>query len=77
MSFCVEVTQDGFLYKSELPLNECSTMVIQSIDEYKVNQLELNPTEISSLFFFSFGLVLLSYKSAWVVGVVKNLIGKI
>ncbi len=77
MAFCVEVTQEGFLYKSELPLNECSSMVIQTVDEYKVNQLELNPIDISSLFFFSFGLVLLSYKSAWVVGVIKNVIGKI
>ncbi|KQH83605.1 hypothetical protein AMR76_22060 [Vibrio furnissii] len=77
MAFCVEVTQEGFLYKSELPLNECSSMVIQTVDEYKVNQLELNPIDISSLFFFSFGLVLLSYKSAWVVGVIKSVIGKI
>lgn len=77
MAFCVEVTQEGFLYKSELPLIECSSMVIQTVDEYKVNQLELNPVEISSLFFFSFGLVLLSYKSAWVVGVIKNVIGKL
>ncbi len=77
MAFCVEVTQEGFLYKSELPLNECSSMVIQTVDEYKVNQLELNSVDISSLFFFSFGLVLLSYKSAWVVGVIKNVVGKI
>lgn len=77
MAFCVEVTQDGFLYKSELPLNQCSSMVIQTFEEYKVNQLELNPVDISSLFFFSFCLVLLSYKSAWVVGVIKNAIGKI
>lgn len=77
MAFCVEVTQEGFLYKSELPLSECSSMVIQTFDEYKVNQLELNPVDISSLFFFAFGLVLLSYKSAWVVGVIKNVIGKL
>ena len=77
MAFCVEATSEGFLYKSELSLNECSSMVVLTVDEYKVNQLEFNPVDISGLFFFSFGLVLLSYKSAWVVGVVKNLIGKI
>lgn len=77
MAFCVEVNQDGFLYVSELPLNQCSTMVITTVDEYKINQLELNPVDISSLFFFSFGLVLLSYKSAWIVGVIKNIIGKL
>ncbi|POC64932.1 hypothetical protein VV7356_24210 (plasmid) [Vibrio vulnificus] len=77
MAFCVEATQEGFLYKSELSLSECSSMVVLTVDEYKVNQLEFNPVDISGLFFFSFGLVLLSYKSAWVVGVVKNLIGKI
>ncbi|MFL7017229.1 hypothetical protein AB6D16_019035 [Vibrio cyclitrophicus] len=73
----MEVTQEGFLYISDLPLNECSSMVIQTIDEYKVNQLEFNPSDISGLFFFSFALVLLSYKTAWIVGVIKNLIGKI
>ncbi len=52
-------------------------MVILTIDEYKETQVELNPSDIGSLFFFSFGLVLLSYKSAWVVGVIKNLIGKL
>ncbi len=77
MAYCVEVSEDGYLYKSELSLNECSSLIIQSVDEYKLNQLEINPSDISALFFFSFGLVLLSYKSAWVVGVIKNVIGKI
>ena len=73
----MEVSEDGFLYKSESSLKECSSMVIQTIEDYNRNQVELNPADISSLFFFSFGLVLLSYKSAWVVGVIKNMIGKI
>ena len=77
MPKCVEVSEDGFLYKSESSLKECSSMVIQTIEDYNRNQVELNPADISSLFFFSFGLVLLSYKSAWVVGVIKNMIGKI
>lgn len=77
MAICVEVTGEGYLYQSELPLNQCSSLVIVTVDEYQKTQLEINPVEISSLFFFSFGLVLLSYKSAWIVGVVKNLIGKI
>jgi hypothetical protein len=77
MAFCVEATSEGFLYKSELSLNECSSMVITTADEYKMNMFELNVADISSLFFFAFGLVLLSYKSAWVVGVIKNVISKI
>lgn len=77
MALCVEISGDGFLYKSESSLKECSSMVIQTIEDYNRNQVELNPADISSLFFFSFGLVLLSYKSAWVVGVIKNMIGKI
>lgn len=77
MANCVEVTSEGFLYQSSSSLSECSSMVILTIDEYKETQVELNPSDIGSLFFFSFGLVLLSYKSAWVVGVIKNLIGKL
>lgn len=77
MAYCVEVSEDDYLYKSELPLDECSSLIIQSVDEYKLNQLEINPSDVSALFFFSFGLVLLSYKLSWVVGVLKSVIGKI
>lgn len=77
MAFCVESNQDGFIYLSDSSLSECSSMVITTADEYKMNMFELNVADISSLFFFAFGLVLLSYKSAWVVGVIKNVISKI
>ncbi|MDO6499247.1 hypothetical protein [Photobacterium sanguinicancri] len=73
----MDVSQEGFLYQSELPLKECTSLVVQTIGEYQREQVELNSAEISTLFFFSFGLVLLSYKSAWIVGVIKNVIGKI
>lgn len=77
MASCVEVTTDGFLTVSELPISECSSFVISTIDEYKMNAFEFNPSEISGIFFFAFGLVLISYKAAWVVGVIKNVIAKI
>ncbi|MEZ8363304.1 hypothetical protein AB6C40_23875 [Vibrio splendidus] len=77
MALCVEVSQDGFLYSSELSLDECSSFVVVTVDEYKETLFEFNPTEVSTLFFFAFGVVLLSYKSGWVVSVVKNIIGKI
>lgn len=73
----MEVSQDGFLYQSELPLSECSSVVVITAEEYNKTHLELDSADISGVFFFSFGLVLLSYKAAWVVGVIKNVINKI
>lgn len=52
-------------------------MVILTVDEYRETQVLVDPHDLGSLFFASFGLVLLSYKTAWVIGVIKNLIGKI
>ncbi|MDW6004443.1 hypothetical protein [Vibrio mangrovi] len=77
MALCVEQGEQGYLYISGSAINECSSLVVLTVDEYKANTVQLNPSEISSLFFFAFGLVLVSYKISWVVGVMKNLIGKI
>lgn len=77
MALCVEASSDNFLYVNELSLDECSSFVLVTVGEYKETLFEFNPSEVSTLFLFAFGVVLLSYKSGWVVSVVKTIIGKI
>ena len=44
MAFCVEVSAEGYLYQSNLSLDQCSSLVIQTVGEYKVNQLKIEPS---------------------------------
>lgn len=77
MASCVEVSSENYLVVSTASIPECSSYVVMTSDEYQLNSFQFDATEISGVFLLSFGLVLLSYKTAWLVGVVKNVLNQL
>ena len=77
MAYCVDKNSDSTLFLTNIPTSECNSLVVMGATEYQQAQINLNASDISSLFFFAFGLVLLSYKTGWLISTVKRLIGLI
>ncbi len=77
MASCIEITEQGFLYQSETPVRECSSLVVLTVDEYNQDHFLFEPSAISGVFFFGFGMVLLSYKTSFIVGALKSLLNKL
>lgn len=74
MAICANTTDEGFLIVNENPLSECKTVVLMTADEFNQTQTEIDIPATTSLFFFAFGLVLVSYKVSFFVGTLKNII---
>jgi len=77
MAKCLEINEQGFLYSSDNPVSQCTSLVALSIEEYNQTQAYVDFGDMSALFTFSFSLVLFSYKSSWAVGVIKRAIENI
>lgn len=74
MAICANTTDEGFLIVNENPLSECQTVVLMTADEFNQTQVKIDINQASSIFFFAFGLVLFSYKSAFIIGTINSLI---
>jgi hypothetical protein len=78
MTICVAVSEEGFLYQTDLPITECTSMVIQSVGEYNTSHIELSPADIATVFAWSFGaVVVVGYFGGYVIGLAKRLINLI
>lgn len=75
MSFCVGFNEQGFLYKLDTPVTECSSMVIQTVEEYKQSTVDIAPADIAIMFSWAFGaVVVLGWFPGYAIGVAKKLI---
>lgn len=75
MAFCVGSNEQGFLYKLDTPVTECSSMVIQTVEEYKQSTVDIAPADIAIMFSWAFGaVVVLGWFPGYAIGVAKKLI---
>lgn len=71
MAFCVGSNEQGFLYKLDTPVTECSSMVIQTVEEYKQSTVDI-ARGIAIMFSWAFGaFVVLGWFPGYAIGVAK------
>lgn len=75
MAHCVGINEQGFLYLLDTPLQECSSMVIQTVAEYKQSTIDIAPADVVLMFTWAFGaVVVLGWLPGYCIGIAKKVI---
>ncbi len=75
MAYCISVNEQGFLYRTDTPVKECSSMIIQTVEEYKQSTVDIAPSDIAIMFSWAFGaVVVLGWFPGFAIGVAKKVI---
>lgn len=75
MAYCVAFNEQGFIYKVESPLTECSSMVIQTVAEYKQSTIDIAPSDVALIFSWAFGaVVVIGWLPGYCIGIAKKVI---
>lgn len=75
MAICIEKTVDDFLYVSETSIENCSSYVLQTADEYNLSHVSVSPSDIGLVFAWAFGaVVVVGYFGGFVIGIAKKMI---
>lgn len=75
MAYCIAVNEQGFLYRTDTPVKECSSMIIQTVEEYNQSTVDIAPSDIAIMFSWAFGaVVVLGWFPGFAIGVAKKVI---
>lgn len=75
MAYCVDFNEQGFIYRVETPLSECSSMVIQTVAEYNQSTIDIAPSDVALIFSWAFGaVVVLGWLPGYCIGIAKKVI---
>lgn len=75
MAYCVAFNEQGFIYKVESPLTECSSMVIQTVAEYNQSTIDIAPSDVALIFSWAFGaVVVIGWLPGYCIGIAKKVI---
>lgn len=75
MAHCILVNEQGFLYRTDTPVKECSSMIIQTVEEYNQSTVDIAPSDIAIMFSWAFGaVVVLGWFPGFAIGVAKKVI---
>lgn len=75
MPSCVAFNEQGFIYKVDTPITECSTMVIQTVTEYNQSTIDIAPSDVALIFSWAFGaVVVLGWLPGYCIGIAKKVI---
>ncbi len=75
MAYCIAVNEQGFLYQTDIPVKECSSMIVQTAEEYKQSTVDIAPSDIAIMFSWAFGaVVIIGWFPGFAIGVAKKVI---
>lgn len=78
MPLCIDKNEQGFLFLTETPVSECSSMVLLTVDEYKQSTLDIPASDVVMIFSWAFGaVVIIGWLPGFAIGVAKKLIRSI